>query len=100
MLDQCLAGPAVSGDDVDDTGGETGFLAEFGEKQRGQGSKLGWLQDHSVPGRQRRRDLPCEHEQRKIPRDDLAYHSASFVIRKFLLEQLSPARVIVEMPRH
>ena len=34
---------------------------------------------HAVPGGQRRRQLPCRHEQREVPRDDLPDHAQRLV---------------------
>jgi len=47
----------------------------------------------------RRRDLPREHEQREIPRDDLAHDADRFVARELGIEELRPTRVVVEVPR-
>ncbi len=66
------AGVAGAGDDVDDAGGQVGLLADLGEQQRRQRRGLGGLQHHGVATRQRRRDLPRQHQQREVPRDDLA----------------------------
>ena len=91
---------AVSRNDVDHSRGQPSFLTEFGEHERGQRSELRWLQHDRVAGGQSRRNLPRQHQQRKIPRDDLPHNSARLVLRKFLIEQLRPTGVIVEMPRH
>jgi predicted small secreted protein len=66
------AGVAGAGDDVDDAGRQVGLLADLGEEQRGQRRGLGRLEDHGVAAGQRRGDLPREHQQREVPRDDLA----------------------------
>ncbi len=46
--------------------------ADLGEGERGQRRVFGRLQHHRVAGGQRRRDLPGQHQQREVPRDDLA----------------------------
>jgi len=100
MLHQGFAGGAVPGDDVDDTSGQSRFLAEFGENERCERSKFGGLQNHRVSCRQRGRDFPRQHEKRKIPGNNLADDAAGFVAGELLLEQLRPTSVVVEMPRH
>ncbi len=100
MLHQCFASRAVSGDDVDHAGGQPSFLTKLSECERRERSEFGRLQNDRVSRGQRRRNFPRQHEQRKIPRNDLANHSTRFMLRKLFLEQLRPTRVIVEMPRH
>src|SRR5690606_16787614 len=43
------------------------------------------------------RNLPCQHEQRKIPGDDLSAHAKGLTLGKFRFHELSPAGVVVEM---
>ena len=59
------------GDDVDHARRQVGLLADLGEGQRGERRGLGRLQHDGVAARQRRRDLPRQHQQREVPRDDL-----------------------------
>ena len=99
MLDQRLAGRAVAGDDVDHAGGQARFLANFREGQRRQRREFRGLQHDGVSGRQCRRNLPRQHQQRKIPRNDLPDDAAGHVLGKFLLQKLRPTRVMIEMPR-
>ena len=75
VLDQRAAGLAGAGDDVDHARRQVGLLADLGEQQRGQRRGLGRLEHDRVAGGQRRRDLPGQHEQREVPRDDLAGHA-------------------------
>src|SRR5258708_6249316 len=91
---------AISGDDVHDAGGQSGFLANLGESERRQRRKFRGLQHDGVSGGERGSNLPRQHEQRKIPRNDLAYNAARGVSGKFLFEQLRPARMVIEMARH
>ena len=53
-------------------GRQVGLLADLGEEQRGQRGGLGRLEHDRVAGGQRRGDLPRQHQQREVPRDDLA----------------------------
>ena len=71
VLDELRARAAVAGDDVDDPGRQLGLTEHVREQERRERSRLGRLQHDRVPGRERRRDLPGEHEQREVPRDDL-----------------------------
>src|SRR2546429_4895425 len=98
MLHQCFAGRSVAGDDVHDAGRQPHFLADLRKRKRRQGCKFRGLQHDGIPGCERGGNLPRQHEQRKIPWDDLTYDAASGVSRKFLLEQLGPARMMIKMP--
>jgi len=60
-----------TGQDVDDTWGETRLLDQLACNEGGERSLLGSLEDDSVTARDGGTDLPCPHEQREVPRDDL-----------------------------
>ena len=62
---------SIAGDDVHDTGWHASLGADFGKDHRGQRRVFGGFQNDCVTHGQRRRDLPCQHQQREIPRDDL-----------------------------
>src|SRR5438309_1494735 len=53
------------------------------------------------PGRERRRDLPREHEQGEVPRDDLPGDAdrPRRAVGKGVLELVGPARVVEEVRR-
>ena len=53
-------------------GGSSACRQISAKQQRGQRRRLGRLQHDRVAARQRRRDLPRRHQQREVPRDDLA----------------------------
>jgi ParB family chromosome partitioning protein len=73
MLDQRLPRfVAVAGHDIEHTVRQTRFQRQFGKSQRRQRSHFGRLQDDRTAGGKRRRDLPCRHRQRIVPRHDLA----------------------------
>src|SRR5690348_17615072 len=97
MLNQSFAGASVAGNDIDDAGGQTDFLTDLGEGQRGDGSELGGLENNRVAGGHGRSDLPGKHEKWKIPRNHLPYHAAGFVAAKLLLEKLRPSGVVIEV---
>ena len=48
MLHKCFAGRAVPGDDVDDSGRQTDFDADFRKCQRGERRKFRWLENNLV----------------------------------------------------
>ena len=100
MLDQRLARRSVAGHDVHHTRWQFDLAANFGKGQRGQRRELRGLKNNRVSGGQRRRDLPRQHQQRKIPRNDLSHYAAGGVTRKLLLQKLCPSRVMIEVPRH
>ena len=71
MVDECGTGVPGARDDVDDPRGQVGLLEDLREEERGEGRGLCGLQNDRVAGCERGGDLPGEHEQREVPRDDL-----------------------------
>ena len=65
------AGLAVAGDDVERAGREE-LGRELGQPQRALGRGVARLEDDGVARGQRRSDLPHRHQQRVVPRRDLA----------------------------
>ena len=61
-----------TGDDVDDTWGETGFLDEVRCDETAEWGLFCSLDDDGVTGGDGRGDLPREHEQGEVPWDDLS----------------------------
>ncbi len=78
-------------------GGQVGLLADLREQQRGQRGGLGRLEDDGVAARQRRGDLPRQHEQREVPRDDLAGDTERRRAVAGVLELVGPAGVVEEV---
>ncbi len=69
--DRLADGPSRAGDDIEHAGRQD-VGGELGEHQQGE-RRLGCgLDDGAVARRQRRGDLPRRHQQREVPRDDLA----------------------------
>ena len=70
-----------------------------GELQRGDRGGLGGLENDGVSGGQRGCDFPREHQQREIPRDDLADHAERLerAAGGDELEFVRPAGVVEEM---
>ncbi len=99
-------------DDVDDARREAEFAEDLPEQQGGQRRLLGGLEHDGVTGGQRGRDLPCGHQQREVPRDDLPAHADRLAQRVGVpfgtrqprhrrgdgpaLDLRGPARVVVE----
>ncbi len=78
------AAPAVSpypGNDVDYAFRNSGFGNQFGQQQRAQRRLLCRLQNDGTACGQRRAQLPCRHQQRKVPGDDLPHHADGLAAR-------------------
>ncbi|MCY1501631.1 hypothetical protein D9M68_357120 [compost metagenome] len=76
MLGKALAcRMPVAGHHVDHAVRKADFGHQFGNTQRRQRGQLGWLDDHRIPGRQRRPHLPAGEHERKVPRHDLPDHA-------------------------
>ena len=65
-------GFAEAGDDVDDAVGQAAVLEVLRQFESGEGRLLGGLQDAGAAGGQRGRQLPCGHQQRIVPGNDLS----------------------------
>ena len=61
-----------AGDDVDDTGRESGFLDETCGVEGAEWGLLCCLHDDGVAAGDGGADLPCHHDEREVPRDDLS----------------------------
>ena len=94
-------GLARARDDVDDAGRQVGLAAHVGEEERGQRRRGGGLEHDRVARREGRRDLPGEHQQREVPRDDLRGDAErpGDPARERVLELVRPARVVPEVGR-
>src|SRR5208282_3501072 len=86
VLHQSLAGGTVAGDYVDYARGQGDLLANLGEGERGKRSEFGGLQHHGISGGEGRSNFPGEHEQGKIPGDDLPDDAAGGVAGELRLE--------------
>jgi ParB family chromosome partitioning protein len=101
VLDERGAGAPVAGDDVHDAGGQLGLAEDVTEQERAERRRLGRLEHDRVAARERGRDLPREHEEREVPRDDLAGDAdrAWAPVGERVLELVGPAGVVEEMRR-
>src|SRR5579885_2615646 len=77
LVDQLMRGKwgacafAVSGQYVDDAFRETCFVNQLSQTQSSERCLLGQLDDNATSGGERRTQLPCCHQQRDIPGNDL-----------------------------
>ena len=62
MLHQGLAGRSVARDDVHDARRQTDLLADVSKSECRQWRELRGLQHDGIPGGERGRNLPCQHE--------------------------------------
>ena len=69
---------AESGEDVDDSLGEAGFVDEFGEAEAGHWGLLGELEHDGAAGGERGAELPGGHQQREVPGNDLGGDADGF----------------------
>ena len=108
VVHQGGAGLAVAGEHVQRALRQPGLERELAEAQRGQRRLLGRLQDDRAAGRERRRDLPGRHQQREVPRDDLAADADGLAQRvaedvaggdrdRLALDLRRPARVVAQV---
>ena len=97
MRDQGGAGRPVAGDDVDDARGESRLGADRREGKRSKRREFRRLQHQSIAGCERRGDLPGQHKQRKIPRNDLPAHPDRLGPRKLTVDQRGPTGMMIEM---
>ena len=99
MRDDHRTGAAASGDDVDHTRRQSRFGDDFSKEQCAETSIRRRLEHNRIAHRNRRRDLPRQHQQRKVPRDDLSHHADRLIIAQFGFHQLRPTRIIRKVTR-
>src|SRR4051794_29411898 len=99
VVDECGPRASVAGDDVHDTGRKLGLAQHVAEEERGQRRRLSRLQYDGIAGGQCGRDLPREHQQREVPRDDLSRDADRLrtPVRERVLELVRPAGVVEEV---
>jgi hypothetical protein len=99
--DEVRPGRAVTREDVDDAGRHLCLPADVGKQERRQRRRLGGLEHDRVPARERRRDLPGQHQQREVPRHDLRRDAERLRVPagERVLELVRPAGVVEEVRR-
>jgi hypothetical protein len=75
QADRPAGGRAVTGDDVEDTGGQSGFGADPAQEQGRQRGRFGWLQHDRAACGEGRGDLPADQGEREVPGHDRADHA-------------------------
>ena len=99
MVNKRGTGAAITGDDIHHPRRQADAGADFGEQQRGERGQFGGLQHHRVAHGNGGGDFPRQHQQRKIPRDDLADDAERLMVRHFAVGQLRPAGVVIKVAR-
>jgi hypothetical protein len=102
MIHKRRAGFARAGDNVHHAFGQFRLLKNLRQPHRRERSCLRRFQNHRVAARERGRDFPCGHEQRKIPRNDLPRDTERLrcFARESVFQLVRPARVIKKVRRH
>ena len=87
------------GDDVHHARWQFRFLNDLREQQRSQRRRFRRFENDGVAGGKRRRDLPRRHQQRKVPRNDLAGHAKRrhVAIGKCVFQLVRPPGVVKEV---
>ena len=98
MVDDHLAHCAVAGDDVHHALGQASLTADIGKKQCRKRGIFGRFQNDRITRCQGWGDLPCQHQQGEIPRDDLPADADGGMSGQFAVHQLRHARMVIEMP--
>src|SRR2546430_5528905 len=100
MIDNQLTGIAITGKNIQNSRWQPDVGGKLGEQQGREGGELCRLDHDRASGGQCRSNLPREHEQRKVPRDDLPNDTDALIAWEFGVEKLCPPGVVVEVPRH
>ncbi len=82
-------------------GGRSAWRQTSAKSSAESGRRRGRLEHDRVAGGERRRDLPGQHQQREVPRDDLGGDAERprDAARERVLELVRPARVVPEVGR-
>ena len=93
------AGVSKAGDDIDHASRQAGILEDFRELQGRNTGCLGRLDHDAVTHRERRGNFPGQHQQRKIPGNNLTHHpeGSDPAARGHILELVRPTSVIEKM---
>lgn len=81
MVHELRARLAKAWKHVDDSIGESRLAGQLRDVKSGQGSLLGRFENDDVAGGERWSQLPCHHQHREVPRDDLRADADGFVAR-------------------
>ncbi len=78
---------SAGGQDVHQTGRQSGFQTQLAEAQGGQGRQLGGLEDNGVPGGKRRCDTGTGDRQCAVPRGDYPDYTVGFPLDEVDVER-------------
>ena len=90
----------LPGQDVDHPGRKPNFLHYFGEFEGGQRGVTRGFQYNGITHCQGRCNLPGQHEQGKVPGNNLSHDTHRLVTRQLGGHQLRPTGVIIEVARN
>ena len=93
---------AVAREQVDHARRIAGLLDQIGDHERRERGLLGRLQDDGAAGGKHRCELPGQHEEGEVPRNDLAHHAHRLALgeheKASVLHRDGLARNLVGMP--
>ena len=93
---------AVAREQVDHPRRIAGLLDQIGDHERRERGLLGRLQDDGAAGGKHRCELPGQHEEGEVPRNDLAHHAHRLALgeheKASVLHRDGLARNLVGMP--
>ena len=75
VVDQRFAGGAGAGNNINDAVGQLGCLKNFSQMHRRDAGRLGRFEHAGVARRERGRQFPRRHQERKIPGNNLPGHA-------------------------
>src|SRR5258708_5343618 len=90
----------LTSQDIDHTGRKPYLLHNLSKLQGGQWCVTSGFQDNSIAHGESGCDLPRQHKQRKVPGDNLPYHTNRNIASEFRLHELRPASIIIEVPSY
>src|SRR5213594_509818 len=99
MIHERRAGRSFAGNHIQNTAWQPDLANDLAEEECRERSEFSWLQDDRGARRECRRDLPRQHEEREVPRNDLADDADALAAGELGIEELRPARVVIEVAR-
>ncbi len=90
----------TTSDDVDQSGRESSFGRDLCKQQGGQRRGRGRFDHNRVPHRQSGGYLPCQHQQRKVPRNNLPHNADGLIVGQLAAHDLCPASMMIKVACH
>ncbi len=88
---------AIALHDIDHTGRQANFVADFCKSDSSQWCEISRLQHHRIASSQGRCDLPRQHQQWEVPRDHLTTNANRREALELIFNHLRPTGMMVEM---